>query len=136
MSQASLGPSCSIYSVQSTFNASLSIFALALVIDLIGTSNGSLAWLYLVLGWSSSSRKELEHTFCCWVLDEKSILTPKHEKRKWYKRCWKENLCLIFPSRFMFDREIDRENVREEIRWGWRERMSGVVMVRFLILYI
>ena len=38
----------------SPFNASLSFFALALVIDPIGTSNGSLAWLLLVLGWSAS----------------------------------------------------------------------------------
>jgi hypothetical protein len=38
----------------SAFNASLSFFALALVIDPIGTSNGSLAWLRLVLGWSAS----------------------------------------------------------------------------------
>jgi hypothetical protein len=39
----------------SSFNASLSFFALALVIDPIGTSNGSLAWLRLVLGWSTST---------------------------------------------------------------------------------
>jgi len=38
----------------SPFNASLSFFALALVIGPIGTSNGSLAWLRLVLGWSAS----------------------------------------------------------------------------------
>jgi hypothetical protein len=38
----------------SPFNASLSFFALTLVIGLIGTSNGLLAWLRLVLGWSAS----------------------------------------------------------------------------------
>jgi hypothetical protein len=38
----------------SPFNASLSFFALALVIGPIGTSNGSLAWLRLVLGWFAS----------------------------------------------------------------------------------
>ena len=38
----------------SPFNASLSFFTLALVVGPIGTSNGSLAWLRLVLGWSSS----------------------------------------------------------------------------------
>ena len=37
------------------FNTSLIFFALALVIGPIGTSNGSLAWLRLVLGWSASS---------------------------------------------------------------------------------
>jgi len=37
-----------------SFNAYLSFFALALVIGPIGTSNGSLAWLRLVLGWSAS----------------------------------------------------------------------------------
>jgi hypothetical protein len=40
----------------SSFNASLSLFSLALVIGLIGTSNGLLAWLRLVLGWSASIR--------------------------------------------------------------------------------
>ena len=44
----------------SSFNASLSFFVLALVIDLIGTSNGSLTWLRLVLGWSSSISGEGE----------------------------------------------------------------------------
>jgi hypothetical protein len=39
----------------SPFNVSLSFFALALVICPIGTSNGSLAWLRLVLGWSAST---------------------------------------------------------------------------------
>jgi len=38
----------------SPFNASLSFFALTLVIGPIGTSNGSLEWLRLVLGWSAS----------------------------------------------------------------------------------
>jgi hypothetical protein len=39
----------------SPFNASLSFFALAVVIGPIGTSNGSLTWLRLVLGWSASN---------------------------------------------------------------------------------
>jgi len=42
----------------SSFNASLGLFALALVINPLGTFNGSLAWLTLVLGWSSSTRSD------------------------------------------------------------------------------
>jgi hypothetical protein len=38
----------------SPFNASLNFFDLVLVIGLLGTSNGPLLWLSLVLGWSSS----------------------------------------------------------------------------------
>ena len=38
----------------SPFNVSLSFFALAHVIGPFSTSNGSLAWLRLVLGWSAS----------------------------------------------------------------------------------
>jgi len=52
----------------SSFNASLIFFALALVISPIGTFNGSLAWLRLVLGWSASifsiiSSKGLERAY-------------------------------------------------------------------------
>jgi hypothetical protein len=45
----------------SPFNASLSFFALALVIGPIGTSNGSLTWLRLVLGWSASLCLHKQH---------------------------------------------------------------------------
>jgi len=88
--------------------------------------------------WNLNSRKQLKYTFCCWVSDEKSILTPKHEKKRWHRRCVKEslclilskmmNLCFIFPSRFVFDKEGDKKNMKKERRWGRRERMSCVVM--------
>jgi hypothetical protein len=38
------------------------------------------------------------------------------------------NLCFIFPSRFVFDKEGDKKNMKKERRWGRRERMSCVVM--------
>ena len=47
----------------SSFNASLSFFALALVIGPINTSNGVLVWLRLVLGWSASSDVNLVITW-------------------------------------------------------------------------
>jgi hypothetical protein len=56
----------------SPFNAFLSLFFLALMIGPISTSNGSLAWLRLVLGWSTSYINTYQYFF--FVIEYKNIL--------------------------------------------------------------
>ena len=71
----------------SPFNASLSFFALTLVIGPIGTSNGSLAWLRLVLGWSASkgfNKRLMNCPLNLFVIQGRIIL--KRERMIWSKQ--------------------------------------------------